>query len=156
MTKADALILTGKLQVRFQGREQLLTQLSKLQKYIAENDFVNSSIEFGKLEELIENSGIDTGGNIESLYKFISEFEKISQREQEEEEKLNMTFSDLMNASRINTRAYNVLKGAGKETVRDVAKMTREELRKIKNIGNKTFNEVIDLMEELGFELRSE
>lgn len=154
MTKADALIVTGKLQVRLQGQEQLLTELSKLQKYIAENDFTNSAIEFGALEELIEDSGIDTGEYIESLHEFISEFEEIFQREQEE--KLNMTFSDLMNASRINARAYNVLKGAGKETVRDVAKMTREELRKIKNIGNKTFNEVIDLMEELGFELRSE
>ena len=50
-------------------------------------------------------------------------------------------------------RSYNCLKKAGVNTIVDLGKMTYAELLKIKNLGRKSLNEIIDKMKELGFDL---
>lgn len=50
-------------------------------------------------------------------------------------------------------RSYNCLKKAGVNTIGDLGKMTYAELLKIKNLGRKSLNEIIDKMKELGFDL---
>ena len=50
-------------------------------------------------------------------------------------------------------RSYNCLKKAGVNTISDLTSMTYNELLKIKNLGKKSLNEIIDKMKELGYDL---
>ena len=164
MNRLDGLIITGKLEVRFQGQEQVLSELSKLQKCIAENDFPRLAISFGRLKESTKESEIDASEYLDSLYEFISEFEKILQREQEEqedqedqraiEEKLNITLDELKYSSRLSARPYTFLTREGKKTVRDLAEMYEEEYEKIKHLGPQSIKEVKQLLKELGLKMK--
>ena len=53
-------------------------------------------------------------------------------------------------------RSYNCLKKAGVNTISDLTSMTYIELLKIKNLGRKSLNEIIDKMKELGYDLSEE
>lgn len=53
-------------------------------------------------------------------------------------------------------RSYNCLKKAGVNTISDLTSMTYTELLKIKNLGRKSLNEIIDKMKELGYDLNNE
>ena len=53
-------------------------------------------------------------------------------------------------------RSYNCLKKAGVNTISDLTSMTYVELLKIKNLGRKSLNEIIDKMKELGYDLSEE
>lgn len=50
-------------------------------------------------------------------------------------------------------RSYNCLKKAGVNTISDLTSMSYLELLKIKNLGRKSLNEIIDKMKELGYDL---
>lgn len=163
MNRIDGLIITGGLEVRFQGQEQVLNELSKLQKCITENDGIKLAISFGRLKELSKNSEIDASEHFDALHEFISEFEKILQSDQEDQEdqqaieaKLNITLDELKYSSRLSTRTHTFLVRAGKKTVRDLVAMYEEEYEKIKHIGPQSIKEVKKLLKELGFELKVE
>ena len=163
MNRLDGLIITGGLEVRFQGKEELLNELSKLQKCIAENDGTKLAISFGRLKELSKNSEIDASEYFNSLYEFISEFEEILQREQEDQEdqraieaKLNITLDELNYSGRLSARPCNYLKREGKKTVRDLVAMYEEQYEEIKHIGPQSIKEVKKLLKELGFEMKGE
>ena len=53
-------------------------------------------------------------------------------------------------------RSYNCLKKAGVNTISDLTSMTYVEILKIKNLGRKSLNEIIDKMKELGYDLSEE
>ena len=53
-------------------------------------------------------------------------------------------------------RSYNCLKKAGVNTISDLTSMSYIELLKIKNLGRKSLNEIIDKMKELGYDLSEE
>ena len=53
-------------------------------------------------------------------------------------------------------RSYNCLKKAGVNTISDLTSMSYVELLKIKNLGRKSLNEIIDKMKELGYDLSEE
>ena len=53
-------------------------------------------------------------------------------------------------------RSYNCLKKAGVNTIPDLTSMSYIELLKIKNLGRKSLNEIIDKMKELGYDLSEE
>ena len=53
-------------------------------------------------------------------------------------------------------RSYNCLKKAGVNTISDLTLMSYIELLKIKNLGRKSLNEIIDKMKELGYDLSEE
>ncbi len=50
-------------------------------------------------------------------------------------------------------RSYNCLKKAGVNTISDLTSMSYAELLKIKNLGRKSLNEIIEKMKELGHDL---
>lgn len=153
MNKFDALIITGKLEVRFHGKEDLLNEVSNLQKSITDNDFVNFSISFGKLNELLKNAGIDdVNGEIQNLYNYV--FESLSQdyKTLDREAKLNLHISEL----HFTTRTFNALKRSGLTTVQDI--ITANENGRIwigRGLGkqNKSGIEIIGKLGELGFEI---
>ncbi|MFV0555884.1 MAG: DNA-directed RNA polymerase subunit alpha [Lactovum sp.] len=54
----------------------------------------------------------------------------------------------------LSVRAYNSLKRAGINTVLDLADMNITEIQKIKNLGKKSFEEVVEKLKNLGIEIR--
>jgi len=50
-------------------------------------------------------------------------------------------------------RSYNCLKKAGVNTISDLTSMTYNELLKIKNLGKKSLDEILEKMKDLGYDL---
>jgi DNA-directed RNA polymerase subunit alpha len=53
----------------------------------------------------------------------------------------------------LSVRSYNCLKRAGINTVEDLASKTEEDMMKVRNLGRKSLEEVLNKMTELGLEL---
>ena len=56
----------------------------------------------------------------------------------------------------LTVRAYNCLKRAGINTIGDLRKMTLEEIKQIRNLGNKSLDEIVQKMTDLGIILNIE
>ncbi|MDO4746630.1 MAG: DNA-directed RNA polymerase subunit alpha C-terminal domain-containing protein, partial [Bacillota bacterium] len=65
---------------------------------------------------------------------------------------LEMTIEELD----LSVRSYNCLKRAGINTVDDLQKKTLEEMMKVRNLGRKSLEEVINKLDGLGLKLSSE
>ena len=73
--------------------------------------------------------------------------------EKEEESKnkiLEMTIEELD----LSVRSYNCLKRAGINTVEELTRKTEEDMMKVRNLGRKSLEEVVQKMESLGLSLR--
>jgi DNA-directed RNA polymerase subunit alpha len=56
----------------------------------------------------------------------------------------------------LSVRAYNCLKRAGINTVQDLVNKTENEMMKIRNLGKKSFKEVIDKVKEMNLSFRND
>lgn len=56
----------------------------------------------------------------------------------------------------LSVRAYNCLRRAGLHTLGDIANLTEDELRAIRNVGRRTLSEIKDLLNSHGLSLKSE
>ena len=65
---------------------------------------------------------------------------------------LEMTIEELD----LSVRSFNCLKRAGINTVQDLTEKTEDEMMKVRNLGRKSLDEVINKLADLGFSLRSE
>ena len=65
---------------------------------------------------------------------------------------LEMTIEELD----LSVRSFNCLKRAGINTVADLAKTTEEDMMKVRNLGRKSFEEVVKKMADLGLSLPKE
>jgi len=65
---------------------------------------------------------------------------------------LEMTIEELD----LSVRSFNCLKRAGINTVEDLISKTEEDMMKVRNLGRKSLEEVVQKLESLGFDLRSE
>ena len=65
---------------------------------------------------------------------------------------LEMTIEDLD----LSVRSFNCLKRAGINTVDDLINKSEEEMLKVRNLGKKSFDEVREKLQSLGFDLASE
>ena len=65
---------------------------------------------------------------------------------------LEMTIEELD----LSVRSFNFLKRAGINTVQDLTEKTEDEMMKVRNLGRKSLDEVINKLADLGFSLRSE
>ena len=63
---------------------------------------------------------------------------------------LEMTIEELD----LSVRSYNCLKRAGINTVEDLTNKTEEDMMKVRNLGRKSLEEVIQKLEELGLGLK--
>ncbi len=68
------------------------------------------------------------------------------------EKALEMTIEELD----LSVRSFNCLKRAGINTVEDLVSKTEEEMMKVRNLGRKSLEEVIEKLHSLGFSLASE
>ncbi len=67
------------------------------------------------------------------------------------EKALEMTIEELD----LSVRSFNCLKRANINTVEDLINKTEDEMMKVRNLGRKSLDEVIDKLNKLGFSLRS-
>ena len=56
----------------------------------------------------------------------------------------------------LSVRSYNCLKRANISTIEDITRKTKGEMLKVKNLGQKSLEEVIIKLESMGLSLRSE
>ena len=75
------------------------------------------------------------------------------EKENDAQEKvLEMNIDEL----ELSVRSYNCLKRAGINTVDDLINKSEEEMMKVRNLGKKSFDEVKEKLQSLGFDLSSE
>lgn len=56
----------------------------------------------------------------------------------------------------LSVRSYNILKRAGVNTAADIAKLTLDDLQKIRNMGRKSVEEILKILHECGYKLEGE
>ena len=75
----------------------------------------------------------------------------VEKNDQGKEKALEMTIEELD----LSVRSFNCLKRANINTVEDLINKTEDEMMKVRNLGRKSLDEVIDKLTKLGFSLRS-
>ena len=76
----------------------------------------------------------------------------VEKDEKGKEKILEMTIEELD----LSVRSFNCLKRAGINTVDDLINKSEEEMMKVRNLGKKSFDEVKEKLQSLGFDLSSE
>ena len=75
----------------------------------------------------------------------------IDKADDKKDKLLEMTIEELD----LSVRSYNCLKRAGIHTAQELANRTEEEMMKVRNLGRKSLEEVVQKLAELGLSLRS-
>ncbi len=136
--------------------------------YTVENTRVGNITDFDKLTLEVETNGtigakeaISFGAKIlnEHLNLFVEVWneaknvEIMVEREETKKEKvLEMTIEELD----MSVRSFNCLKRAGIDTVEDLTNRTEEDMIKVRNLGKKSLEEVIQKLHSLGLDLKKE
>ena len=76
----------------------------------------------------------------------------VERAEVKKEKVLEMTIEELD----LSVRSFNCLKRAGIDTVEDLTNRTEEDMIKVRNLGKKSLEEVIQKLHSLGLDLRRE
>ena len=145
--------------------DSICTPVHKV-SYLTENTRVGTRTDFERLvlEVWTDGSigaqeGVSLGAKIlvEHLNLFIDltdhlgEVELMVEKEEDKKEKaLEMTIEELD----LSVRSYNCLKRAGINTVEELTEKTEDDMMKVRNLGKKSLEEVIQKLEELGFSLK--
>ena len=136
--------------------------------YSVENTRVGNITDYDKLTlEVLTNGTISAKEAISLGAKILNEHlnlfvdlsdeakkaEIMVEREETIKEKvLEMTIEELD----MSVRSFNCLKRAGIDTVEDLTNRTEEDMIKVRNLGKKSLEEVIQKLHSLGLELRKE
>ncbi len=136
--------------------------------YSVENTRVGSNTDYDKLTlEVLTNGTISAKEAVSLGAKILNEHlnlfvdlsaeakntEIMVEREETIKEKvLEMTIEELD----MSVRSFNCLKRAGIDTVEDLTNRTEEEMIKVRNLGNKSLEEVILKLHSLGLDLKKE
>lgn len=136
--------------------------------YNVENTRVGSISDFDKLTIEVETNGTIRATDAISLAaKVLNDHftlfvnlsdeaknaETMVEREEAKKEKyLEMTIEELD----LSVRSFNCLKRAGIDTVEDLINRTEEDMIKVKNLGKKSLDEVINKLASLGLALKKE
>lgn len=135
--------------------------------YKVENTRVGERIDFEKLTLELETDGSINPQEgmslaakilVEHLNLFIDLSENLSvmeimvEKEENKKEKvLEMTIEELD----LSVRSYNCLKRASINTVEELTEKTEDDMMKVRNLGKKSLEEVIQKLDELGLKLRT-
>lgn len=136
--------------------------------YTVENTRVGSNTDYDKLTlEVLTNGTISAKEAVSLGAKILNEHlnlfvdlsdeakEKTIMVEREEtikEKVLEMTIEELD----MSVRSFNCLKRAGIDTVEDLTNRTEEDMIKVRNLGKKSLEEVIQKLHSLGLDLKKE
>ena len=134
--------------------------------FTVSNTRVGNITDFDKLElDVTTNGTIDAKEAVSLAAKILNEHlnlfielsdeamntEIMVEREEKIKEKvLEMTIEELD----MSVRSFNCLKRAGIDTVEDLTNRTEEDMIKVRNLGKKSLEEVIQKLQSLGLSLR--
>ena len=137
-------------------------------KYTVDNTRVGTVADYDKLTIEIETNGticakeaVSLGAKIlnEHLNLFVDLSEQakresimVEREETIKEKVLEMTIEELD----MSVRSFNCLKRAGIDTVEDLTNRTEEDMIKVRNLGKKSLEEVIQQLASLGLTLKKE
>ena len=137
-------------------------------KYSVESARVGQKIDFDKLTLEVETNGSMTAREVVSLaakvmqdhtmlfvelVDFMSGMETLVSKEESKQVKvLEMPIEDMD----LSVRSYNCLKRANINTIEDLTKRTKEDMLKVRNLGLKSLEEVIQKLEGYGLSLRND
>lgn len=144
--------------------DSIYTPVKKV-NYTVENTRVGQITDYDKLTLEVWTNGsinpyeaISLGAKILSehlkLFINLSESAKdaeimVEKEETKKEKVLEMTVEELD----LSVRAYNCLKRAGINTVEDLIQRTEEDMMKVRNLGKKSLEEVVNKLKSLGLSL---
>ena len=147
--------------------DSIYTPVSKV-NYKVENTRVGQVTDFDKLTLEVWTNGVISAEDAVSLAaKIITEhlnlFVNLSAEgagadimvekgDAGKEKVLEMTIEELD----LSVRSFNCLKRAGINTVEDLISRTEDDMRKVRNLGRKSLEEVINKLDSLGFTLSKE
>ena len=145
--------------------DSIFTPVQKA-NFTVSNTRVGNITDFDKLEiDVTTNGTIDAKEAVSLAAKIINEHlnlfidlseeakntEFMVEREEKIKEKvLEMTIEELD----MSVRSFNCLKRAGIDTVEDLTNRTEEDMIKVRNLGKKSLEEVIQKLQSLGLSLR--
>ena len=145
--------------------DSIYTPVQKCSYYV-ENTRVGARTDFEKVTIELETDGSinpQEGASlaakilVEHLNLFIDLSENLNvmeimveKEESKKEKALEMTIEELD----LSVRSYNCLKRANINTVEELTEKTEDEMMKVRNLGKKSLEEVVQKLEELGFELK--
>ena len=147
--------------------DSLFTPVRKV-NYSVENTRVGQMVDYDKLTievwtdeslkpyEAISLAAKVMTGHLE-LFIDLSETAKntqvmVEKEESKKEKVLEMPIEEL----ELSVRSYNCLKRAGISTVEDLANKTEDDMMKVRNLGKKSLDEVINKLHSLGLEFAQE
>ena len=147
--------------------DSLFTPVRKV-NYSVENTRVGQMVDYDKLTievwtdeslkpyEAISLAAKVMTGHLE-LFIDLSETAKntqvmVEKEESKKEKVLEMPIEEL----ELSVRSYNCLKRAGIATVEDLANKTEDDMMKVRNVGKKSLDEVINKLHSLGLEFAQE
>lgn len=147
--------------------DSIYTPVDKVNFYV-ENTRVGQQTDYDKLTIEVTTNGTTTPDEavslsakilIEHLELFMNLSESaantevlVNKPDSKGNEVLKMTIEELD----LSVRSYNCLKRAGVNTVEDLASKTEEDMMRVRNLGRKSLEEVLQKMESLGLSLQKE
>lgn len=147
--------------------DSIFTPVKKV-NYQVENARVGQSMDFDKLTIEVETNGTMSAREVVSLSAkiiqdhtmlFVELVENMAGTDilvTRKEDKQNKVLETSIEDMDLSVRSYNCLKRAGINTVEDLTKKSREDMLKVRNLGLKSLEEVIQKLESYGLGLRKD
>ncbi len=135
--------------------------------YSVENTRVGQITDFDKLSLEVWTNGVITAEEAVSLAAkiLIEHFnlflslsdvaERTSLMVEKSDSKITKNLDVTIDELELSVRSYNCLKRAGINTVQDLTSKTEEEMMKVRNLGRKSLDEVIEKLHSMGLDLSS-
>ena len=92
----------------------------------------------------------------ERITKYVIDNEYFNKENLNNDEEINSELSTDIEQLNFSIRTYNCLKRAGIESLDVLAYFTEEELRKVRNLGQRSFEEIVAKMQEYGIHFETE
>lgn len=147
--------------------DSIYTPVKKVNYYV-EGARVGQKMDYDKLTLEVETNGTLSAREVVSLSaKIIQDHTQLfvdlvdnmknlnilTTREEDKQQKaLEMTIEDMD----LSVRSFNCLKRAGINTVEDLTRRSKDDMLKVRNLGLKSLEEVIQKLESFGFSLRND
>ena len=135
--------------------------------YSVENTRVGQITDFDKLSLEVWTNGVITAEEAVSLAAkiLIEHFnlflslsdgaERTNLMVEKSDSKITKNLDVTIDELELSVRSYNCLKRAGINTVQDLTSKTEEEMMKVRNLGRKSLDEVIEKLHSMGLDLSS-
>ncbi len=145
-------IYTPVLKVNFRVEDTRLGQVTDYDKLILEV-WTDGTVSAKEAVSQAANLLIEHLKSFSNLSDESAITEMMVEKDDKGKEKiLEMTIEELD----LSVRSFNCLKRAGINTVEDLISKSEEEMMKVRNLGKKSFDEVKEKLQSLGFDLSSE